>query len=182
MIGHKTWPSTQVEEIARLLCDDGACPHSVWFRSRYGSSRRRMKRRSCHAGGNDVHTKVVQVAADRLEERGDDVFPKFRNGFKATGSVSGARIAGRPEIVAHHVDGSVTVYVSRSGEPEAADDVRDKLCMYLLPRSNQGRWRGSKMDGCVLYGDGTDRRIGADEIDDGFREMFTDVMRQVTSD
>ena len=34
LIGHKTWPSTQVEEIARLLCDDGACPHSVWFRSR----------------------------------------------------------------------------------------------------------------------------------------------------
>ena len=134
-------------------------------------------RRSSASISTEVHE-----TADRLEQRGDDVFPKFRNGFKVTSSVSGARIAGRPEIVAYHVDGSVTVDVSRSGEPEAADDVRDRLCMYLLPRSNQGRWRGSKMDGCVLYGDGTDRRIGADEIDDGFREMFADVMRQVVAD
>ena len=82
-------------------------------------------RRSSASISTEVHE-----TADRLEQRGDDVFPKFRNGFKVTSSVSGARIAGRPEIVAYHVDGSVTVDVSRSGEPEAADDVRDRLCMY----------------------------------------------------
>ena len=31
---------------------------------------------------------VVHVTADRLKQRGDDVFPQFRNGFEATGSVS----------------------------------------------------------------------------------------------
>ena len=38
------------------------------------------------------------------------------------------------------------------------------------------------MDGCVLYGDGTERRIGVDEIDDRFRRMVADVMRQIASD
>ena len=79
---------------------------------------------------------MIQGTADRLEQRGDDVFPKFRNGFEATGSLRRTRIAVRTEIVANHVDGSVTVDVSWSGEPEAVDQVRVKLCMFLMPRSN----------------------------------------------
>ncbi len=165
MIGHKTWPSTHVTDIAGLLSNDSACPHSVWFRSRYGSPQRAVEQGRDPAGVQNGHSPVIQEIADRLEQRGDDVFPQFRNGFEATGSLSGTRIAVRPEIVARHVDGSVTVYVAGAGEPEVVDDVRVKLCMYLLPRSNQGRSRGGRMDGCVLYGDGTDRRIGADEID-----------------
>ena len=125
---------------------------------------------------------MIQGAADRLEQRGDDVFPQFRNGFETTGSLSRTRIAVRPEIVANHVDGSVTVDVSWSGEPEAVDEVRVKLCMFLMPRSKQGRSRGGWMDGCVLYGDGRERGVGTDEIDDGFREMVADVMRQVVAD
>ena len=132
--------------------------------------------------GSDGHSSVVRETAGRLERRGEDVFLEFRNGFEATGSVSGARIAGRPDIIARHADGSVTVYDVRMGEPRAEDEVRVKLCMYLLPRSNQGRWRRSRMDGCVLYADGTERRIGANDIDDKFKEMVADVMRQIASD
>ena len=182
LIEHKTWPSTNVSDIARLLSDDSACPHRVWFRSRYGSPWRAVEHGRGPAGENTGHTLVVHETAARLEQRGGDVFPQFRNGFEATGSVSGTRIAGRPDIVARHADGSVTVYIARTGEPEAVDEARVKLCMYLLPRSNHGLWRGCRMDGCVLYGDGRERRIGADEIDDRFRRMVAGVMRQIASD
>ena len=66
--------------------------------------------------------------------------------------------------------------------PEPVDDVWVKLCMYLFPRSDQGRWRGSGMDGCVLNADGTERRVGVEAIQDGFRVMVADVMRQTASD
>ena len=122
MIEHKTWPSTNVSDIARLLSDDSACPHRVWFSSRYGTHRRAVGHKRGPADENSGHTLVVDETADRLEQRGDDVFPQFRNGFEATGSVSGTRIAGRPEIVVRHADGGVAVYVARTGEPEAVDE------------------------------------------------------------
>ena len=68
------------------------------------------------------------------------------------------------------------VYDARIGDPGAADDVRLNLFMYLLPRSNDGRWRRTKPDGCVLYVDGTD------EIDEGFRERVSVVVRQIASE
>ena len=179
MTGDRITPSTHVDDIARLLTDEGSCPHSVWSGSRYGSPGRAVVR---VRDPSDGHSSVARETAGRLEKSGDDVFLEFRNGFEATGSVSGARIVGRPDIIARHADGRVTVYDVRKGEPEAGDEVRVKLCMYLLPRSNQGRWRGSGMDGCVLYADGTERRIGADDIDDRFKGMVADVMRQIGSD
>ena len=182
MTGDRITPSTHVDDIARLLTDEGSCPHSVWSGSRYGGPGRAVVRVRDPSDGSDGHSSVVRETAGRLEKRGDDVFPAFRNGFEATGSVSGARIVGRPDIIARHADGRVTVYDLGTGEPGDEDEVRVKLCMYLLPRSNQGRWRGSRMDGCVLYADGTERRIGADEVDDRFKGMVADVMRQIGSD
>ena len=93
-----------------------------------------------------------------------------------------ARIVGRPDIIVRHADGSVTVYDVRSGEPGATDEALVKLYMYLLPRSNHGLWRRARPDGCVLYDDGTERRIAAAEIDDEFRERVTEVMRQIAAD
>ena len=182
MTGDRITPSTHVDDIARLLTDEGSCPHSVWFRSRYGGPGRAVVHGRDPVAGSDGHSSVVHETAGRLEKRGDDVFLEFRNGFEATGSVSGVRIVGRPDIIARRADGSVTVYDVRTGEPGDEDEVRVKLCMYLLPRSNQGRWRGSRMDGCVLYADGTERRIGADDIDDRFSGMVADVMRRIASD
>ena len=58
---------------------------------------------------------------------------------------------------------------------------RVKLTMYLLPRSNHGRWRRSVPSGCVLRPDGTEHRIDADEIDGEFAERVAGVMRQLAS-
>ena len=60
--------------------------------------------------------------------------------------------------------------------------MRVMVTMYLLPRPNHGRWRGNTLEGCVLYADGTEKRVGADEIDAGFRKRAAAVMRQITSD
>ena len=134
MTGDRITPSTHVDDIARLLSDEGSCTHNVWSGSRYGGPGRAVVHGRDPSDGSDGHYSVVRETAGRLEKRGDDVFPAFRNGFEATGSVSGARIVGRPDIIARHADGSVTVYDVRTGEPGDEDEVRVKLCMYLLPR------------------------------------------------
>ena len=74
------------------------------------------------------------------------------------------------------------MYDIRDGERADAHDLRVRLYMYLLPRSNQGRWRGSSPAGSIVYPDGTERRIEADEIDEEFSERLAAVMRQIASD
>ena len=154
----------------------------VWFTSRHGSSGGTRENGPGAADGDVGHSSLVRETATRLEERGDDVFLEIRNAFEATGSRSGARIAGRPDIIARHADGNVTVYDVGSGGPAAPDDVRIRLLMHLLPRSNHGRWRGTSPDGCVLYADGTERRVRDDEVDDKFRERVATVMREIAAD
>ena len=173
--------STHVSGLARLIAGDNSCLFSVWFRS-WHRDYETTGDGSDQADWNVRRSSVVRETAACLEQRGDDVYLELRNGFEATGSRSGARIVGRPDIIVRHADGSVTVYDVRSGELGATDEALVKLHMYLLPRSNHGLWRRARPDGCVLYDDGTERRIAAAEIDDEFRERVTEVMRQIAAD
>ena len=177
----KVRTSTHISSLARLVEGDNSCLFSVWFRS-WHRDYETTGDGSGQADWNVRRSSLVRETAACLEQRGDDVYLELRNGFEATGSRSGARIVGRPDIIVRHTDGSVTVYDVRSGEPGATDEALVKLHMYLLPRSNHGLWRRARPDGCVLYDDGTERRIAAAEIDGEFRERVTEVMRQIAAD
>ena len=182
MITEKKIPSTRVSNVARLMADDSSCVHSVWFQSRHSSSIRANGNGRDPIDHNPRRTSLVHRTAAGLEERGDDVYPSLRNAFESRGSRSGARVTGRPDLITRSADGTITVYDVRDGEPGAADDLKVKLYMYLLPRSNHGRWHGTRPDGCVLYADGTERRVASDEVDEKFAERVASVMRQIASD
>ena len=112
-----------------------------------------------------AHASLVRRLATDLEQGGvSRVYPALRNAFEASGSRSGARVKGRPDIITRNSDGDVTVYDVLDGEPTPEDVQRVMLYMYLLPRSNHGRWRGSRPEGSVLHPDGSERRIEANEV------------------
>ena len=182
MIPEKKTSSTRVSDVARLMASDSSCAHSVWYRSRYSGSLRANENGHGPLDHDPRRTSLTHRTAARLEERGDDVYPSLRNAFEAQGSRSGARVTGRPDLITRGTDGTVTVYDVRDGEPCEADELQVRLYMYLLPRSNHGRWRGTRPAGCVLYADGTERLIEADEVDDEFAERVATVMRQIASD
>ena len=174
--------STHVSDVARLMADESSCPHSVWFRSWHSSV--------LWANGSDHEpidrdprrTSLIRKTVAGLEKSGHRVFPALRNHFEARGSVTGARVSGRPDLIVRGPDGNVTVYDVRDEGPAEGDDHRVRLYMYLLPRANLGRWRGTRPAGCVLYPDGTERRIEAHEIDEAFVDRVATVMRQIVSD
>ena len=175
-------PSTHVSDVARLMATDSSCPHSVWFLSRYSSSLRTAANGHGPIVRDPRRTSLIRKTAADLEESGHDVYPSLRNAFEASGSRSGARLKGRPDLIVRDPDGAVTIYDVREGDPGAADELQVRLYMYLLPRSNHGLWRGSRPTGCVLYVDGTESRIEADEIDETFVERVAAVMRQIAAD
>ena len=178
----KKTPSTHVSDAARLMADDSSCPHSVWFLSRHSSALRLNEHGQDPIGRDPRRTSLIRKTAADLEESGHDVYPSLRNAFEASGSRSGARLKGRPDLIVRDPDGAVTIYDVREGDPGAADELQVRLYMYLLPRSNHGLWRGSRPAGRVLYVDGSERRIEPHEVDDEFVDRVAAVMRQIASD
>lgn len=171
-------PSTHIGDVATLMADDRACPHRIWHISRHSTP----MRTGHPIDADPAHASLVRHLAVELEREHREVYPALRNAFEATGSRSGARVKGRPDIITHNPDGEVTIYHVSNREPTAEDVHRVMLYMYLLPRSNHGRWRGSSPAGCVLQPDGTERRVEADEVDETFVERVAIVMRQIASD
>ena len=175
-------PSTHVSDAARLMADDSSCPHRTWFLSRHSSALRLNEHGQDPIDRDSRRTSLIRKTAAALEEQGHRVYPSLRNAFEARGSRSGARLKARPDLIVRGVDGTVTVYDVREGNPCEADELQVRLYMYLLPRSNHGLWRGNLPSGLVLYVDGTERVIDADEIDEAFVERAAVVMRQIASD
>ena len=177
MTTQRRTPSIRVDDVAGLMANSDMCPHRVWHTGRHPSSLRTGQPIEVEPS----HASVVRRMAADLEGPGIEVYPSLRNGFETTGSRSGARLRGRPDIITRNQDGEVTVYDVRDREPIAEDILRVKLTMYLLPRSNHGRWRGSAPFGRVLRSDGTEHRIDAGEVDEEFVERVAGVMRQLAS-
>ena len=174
--------STRVSDVARLMADSSSCVHSVWFRSRHSSALWENGRDRNPIDRDPRRTSLIRKTAADLEEQGHRVYPSLRNHFESTGSRSGSRLKGRPDLIVRDTDGAVTVYDVRDGEPCEADDLQVRLYMYLLPRSNHGRWRRSRPAGRVLYIDGSEKRIEPHEVDDQFIERVAAVMRKIVSD
>ena len=175
-------PSTRVSDVARLMADSSSCVHSVWFLSRYAGSLRLHENTHEPIDRDPRRTSLICNTAAGLEEQGHRVYPALRNAFESSGSRSGARLKGRPDLIGRNADGVVTVYDVREGDHGEAHELQVRLHMYLLPRSNHGLWRRSRPAGRVLYVDGSERRIEAHEIDDEFVERVAGVMRQIASD
>ena len=177
MTTQRRTPSIRVEDVVGLMADEQACPHRVWHTGRHSSPLQTGQQIEAEPAQASV---VRRLAAD-LDGPDIEVYPSLRNGFEATGSRSGARLKGRPDIITRNQNGEVTVYDVRDREPTAEDILCVKLTLYLLPRSNHGRWRRSVPPGCVLRADGTEHRIDAGEIAGEFVERVAVVMRQLAS-
>ena len=76
--------------------------------------------------------------------------------------------------------GRCLAYSSGNGT-RASDEIQVKLYMFLLPLSGHRRWLDVTFDGCLVYADGTEKRIAADAIIDEFKENVTTFMRRIVS-
>ena len=174
-------PYTWVTWLSKLLVGENSCIWAAWFKThhfKYEKARSDFN----FVEWNTRHTALVGELADRLEAEGCEVFIENQNSFKQTSSQSGSVLSGRPDLVAVHPDGRATVYDVKTGRERGSDEAQVKLYMYLLPRAKDTRWHGVIFDGCVVYGDGQERRISATAVDDEFVAAVQSLMRRVVSD
>ena len=128
------------------------------------------------------HTDLLNELADRLEGRGCKLFIERQNSFMAVSSNSELIIQGRPDIIAINSEGRATIYDVKTGQPADSHVTQVQPYMYLIPRSNDGRWRETSFDGGLVYKDGTEKPIPASSVDGTFVRRVSEFICRMLSE
>ena len=166
--------------LSRLLVGDASCEWASWFKAHH-IGHVRASRDFSLATWKMHHTRLLNDVRDRLEADGHTLSIERENWFNLMGA-SGAMIAGQPDLVAVAPDGQPTVYDIKTGAQRDSDVAQVMIYMFALPLTPGSRWKGQKLDGRLIYKDGTEKYIPVSAVDDDFREGLFDLIRRVVSD
>ena len=83
-------------------------------------------------------------------------------------------------MIAVHPDGRVVIYDVKTGQESASHTAQVQLYMYLIPRAQDDRWRGTTFEGAVVY-PGREVPVAADSVDEDFVSRVTEFIRKMTS-
>ena len=176
----RTNPYLYVTWIPRYLTGEKSCLFAAWFKANH-QSYAKMPSDFDSAKWNMEHTDLMNELVEEFEERGCEIFIERQNSFKVESARSGVVVGGTPDIIAIHPDGRTVIYDAKTGQESASHVAQVQLYMYLLPKAQDGRWRGVKFEGAVVYADGSEKRIPADSVDDAFVPRLAEFMRKMTS-
>lgn len=127
------------------------------------------------------HTALLDDLVAKLELQGCQVFIERQNDFRVESRNSGVVISGTPDIIAVHPDGRAVIYDVKTGQPSASHTAQVQLYMYLVPRAQDSRWRGTTFEGKVVYSDGREVKLLASSVNDAFISKVSAFVRKMTS-
>ena len=175
------WYYIYVTSISRYLTGEKSCTWACWFKGNFQGFEK-MSSDFDSARWNMEHTDLLNELVADLEELGCELFIERQNSFRVESLRSGAVIGGKPDLIAVFPDGRTVVYDVKTGKESPSHTVQVQLYMYLLPRSDLTRWRGTKLEGAVVCPDGHQVDVPANSIDDAFTTRLTDFMQKMTSE
>ena len=167
--------------IAKYLVGERSCQWATWLKANYRDFER-IPSTFDSATWNMEHTDMLNEYADRLEARGCKLFIERQNAFRTESPNSELVIQGRPDIIAVDPEGHATIYDVKTGQQADSHVTQVQLYMYLVPRSNNERWRETTFDGGLVYSDGSEKPIPASSVDDAFVNRVGEFVRRMLSD
>ena len=120
----------QVTGLSKLMAGDHSCLFRPWYKSWHQGYRRLSGGGEGLAAWQARHSLAVHELADRLEREGCEVFIEDQNWFD-TMSASGSVLSGKPDIIAHHPDGSATVYDVRVRSSDITGEFIEQVAAYM---------------------------------------------------
>ena len=180
MTRRRSNPYLYVTWIAKYLVGERSCLWATWFKTNH----ERYDKASSgfdSARWNMEHTDLMNELVDRLEERGCKVFIERQNEFRVASLRSGTVISGKPDIIAVFPDGRTVIYDAKTGQESASHVVQVQLYMYLMPRAQNGRWRGMTLEGALVYPGGREVPVSSASVDDAFIARVTEFVKRMTS-
>ena len=173
-------PYVYVTWVPRYLVGDKVCAWACWYKANNRSYEKAQSDFDL-AKWQMEHTDLMNKLVDELEQQGCEVFIEHQNSFKAVSSHSGMVISGKPDLVARFPDGRTVIYDAKTGQESPAHVLQVMIYMYLLPRSQDGRWRDTTFEGAVVYRNGNRVDIPAASVNQEFVARLAEFIRKMTS-
>ena len=173
-------PYLYVTWIPRYLTGEKSCLWAAWFKANF-QNYAKMPSDFDSAKWNMDHTDLMNKLVEDLEERGCEIFIERQNSFRVESARSGVVVGGTPDIIAVHPDGGTVIYDAKTGQESASHVAQVQLYMYLLPKAQGGRWKGSRFEGVVVYADGREVSVPADSVNEAFVSRLAKFMRKMRS-
>ena len=181
MTRQRSNPYLHVTWIAKHLVGDKSCLWATWFKTNYRDYRRAPSDFDS-ARWNMEHTDLLNEQAEGIEARGCRIFVERQNDFRTESPRSGTTIHGRPDIIAVHPGGETTIYDVKTGHESASHIAQVQLYMYLIPRAQGGRWKGTTFKGALVYPGGREISVPSDSVDEAFMARVADFILKMVSD
>lgn len=178
MTTRKQTPSVWLTWLVKLLAGEEHCRWHQWFKAHY-QYYEKAESDFDSATWNVDHAAMVNAHADELRRQGYHVTVEKQNNFTLTGR-TGAVLAGQPDIVAINND-ELLIVDCKSGKPHGQHRVQ--VLLYLLlwryahPEHEELRTRGE-----VVYATRSPVPVNAADADDGFRQQFQSLIREIVAD
>ena len=171
---YATWPT-------KYLTGEKSCLWACWFKTHYQGYEKAPSDFDL-ARWQAEHTVLVNSLADELERQGCEVWIEHQNSFRIESRKSGLTVSGRPDLIAKFPDGRTAIYDAKTGRESSSHLLQVQIYMYLLPRQRNSSWRGTKLEGAVVYADGSEKRIPHESVDGPFVERLADFMQKMASE
>jgi CRISPR/Cas system-associated exonuclease Cas4 (RecB family) len=174
----RTSPYIWVTWITKLLAADAHCQWAAWFRAH--NTYEKIPSDFDQAKYSAEHGAMVQECVRSLEAEGWGVYVEDQNDFKLPGK-TGATLAGKPDVVAVHRDGTVKVIDCKTGKPRNSDQMQVLVYMLVLPFTHLA-CEGKALEGELRYKNGQTISIPSNKVDASMRALFRDLMERVSGD
>ncbi|HYU18180.1 MAG TPA: PD-(D/E)XK nuclease family protein [Chloroflexota bacterium] len=163
--------------LAKLMAGETDCGWAPWFKANHTEW---VKAASDFqlAQWQAEHTQGLLELARELQSAGQTIYREAQNAFKYT-TRRGLVVAGKPDLVAIDGADNATVYDVKTGEQRTSHLIQTMLYMTCLPFASIDRYRGIKLDGCVVYTSGERVPIPRTAIDAEFKKnvsYFVDLL------
>lgn len=178
MTTRRDTPYVWLTWLIKLLAGEDHCRWRQWFKAHH-KYYDKADSGFDSATWNVDHAAMVNALADMLRSQGYIVTVEKQNNFTLTGR-RGAVLAGQPDIVAIKND-ELLIVDCKSGKPHGQHRVQ--VLLYLL------LWRYARPEhdhftarGEIVYATRSPVPISAADTDDGFRQQFQNLMREIVAD
>jgi hypothetical protein len=152
------------------MAGDTKCHWGSWYKTRYTGYKKAPSDFQLTKWTIE-HTQLLDTLIKQRGALNEATYIEDQNYFKVKRS-SGLVIAGKPDLVTINSLDQCKVYDVKTGNPRQSDVVQIMLYMMCLPYSSP-RYRGKKINGCLVYKDGTCTEVPEKAIDNDFRDQVT---------
>ncbi len=172
-------PYMWITWLSKLMTGEISCEWQTWFKTHF-TGYDKVPSDFDLAKWTVEHNMLLRELRLDLQKEAQYTYLEAQNQFRYQHAL-GAVISGKPDLIMHGKDKSITVYDAKTGQQRGSDNIQVMLYMNFLPKCHD-RYKGETLEGCVVYNLQNRVKIQAAAVDKKFIDNVDYFARIITAE